>query len=305
MWKPGIKIGPENWKERLIESSARYCEVWHNIAEPQKYETMFQFLQKREVHTGLHFWGTVHDSVMANIAHPEVSILEPSINLMKQTIDIASSWGFFYVNIHIGTAALEKIFFSTHSLEPVLGTEVPMEQAKQTAKETLLLLKDYAEKRSILLIVETVPSHNARQFLSSDSRKHNIFPTHGLSSFILEDIAKEIGVSVNNDLSHTAAELVTNSREELWKYVSARTKQLAPYTKLIHSNTLSEPFNGTDSHDGILDEDFSNNVFPTKQQFATLLSMFAQRNDVWIVNEPQNKHVENYNALCAFHDAMQ
>ena len=305
MWKPGIKIGPNNWEQNITQSNAEYCEVWFNVTTPQIYQDMFSFLKKRGVHTGLHFWGTLQDNLMPNIAYPSPNILNPTINQIKKTIDFAATWGFFYVNIHIGASSLERMFFETHALEPVAGSQVPLEKAEQTSLETLAILQDYADKKNVLLIVETVPSHNAQNYLDSQARLHNVFPTHALSSFVIEKAAKELGVAVNNDLSHTGAVLVTESREELWKFLFDRTQKLAPYTKLIHSNTMAPPFNGTDSHDGILDEDFNHNVFPNKTQFTSLLHLFSNRDDVWVVNEPQNKHVENYNALRAFQSSMR
>ena len=244
MWKPGIKIGPNNWEQNITQSNAEYCEVWFNVTTPQIYQDMFSFLKKRGVHTGLHFWGTLQDNLMPNIAYPSPNILNPTINQIKKTIDFAATWGFFYVNIHIGASSLERMFFETHALEPVTGSQVPLEKAEQTSLETLAILQDYADKKNVLLIVETVPSHNAQNYLDSQARLHNVFPTHALSSFVIEKAAKELGVAVNNDLSHTAAGLVTESREELWKFLFDRTQKLAPYTKFTQTQWhrhLTEP----------------------------------------------------------------
>ncbi len=102
---------------------------------------------------------------------------------------------------------------------------------------------------------------------------------------------------VCNDFCHTAMDVISDDREFLFSELLAKTKRLAAQTRLIHVNTMLPPFNGTDAHLGILEEDFANRVFPSREQLVELLKVFTKRDDVWAIPEPFAKHVENSRAL--------
>jgi hypothetical protein len=58
---------------------------------------------------------------------------------------------------------------------------------------------------------------------------------------------------------------------------------------------MREPFDGRDSHDGLTPEDFAQGVFPHREHVKELLSLFANREDVYAVPEPQiEKTRENF-----------
>lgn len=301
--KPGIKTGPSlDDTTRLTESGAKYTEVWYRPDQPEKYVTLFNHIKEHGIYTGLHFWGMLEDSIMPNIAYPDPKIIAATLHLMKQNIDDAAKHGFYYVNIHIGNAILQKIDFEHNTMTGLPDTLVDMARAEDIARRNMIELNGYAKSSGVQLIVETVPIMEPQN--RPDHLAHK--PTtiaHTLSNVFLENMAREHGIAINNDISHTASEFITSDRTKLWGYVLARTQALAPFTKLSHINTMIEPFNGTDTHDGIRDKDFALNIFPTKSQLIELLRVYndaanANGKDIWILCEPQDDHVGNYHALC-------
>lgn len=70
---------------------------------------------------------------------------------------------------------------------------------------------------------------------------------------------------------------------------------MAHATRLIHLGFLMPPYNGTDNHDTLenpaLDTD---QALPNKQQMLQLLKCFKNRDDVWILTEPNGRHAQNY-----------
>lgn len=303
MWKAGLKVGPQGWKERLEESKTQYCEIWFNIEEAPSYTEMFIYLKEHHIHTGLHFWGMLDGGILPNLAYPDSKVWKATYDRMKASLDIAKSYDFSYVNIHLGNYALESIDFEKHVLTHIENSEVDQTLAEQTFLKNIEQLHTYAKNLGTMLIVETIPPMESSGN-TQEGRSHPR-PNHALSTVFLETAAKKLHLNVNNDLGHSAAEFDTASdKEKLWEFLLARTKALEPYIKLIHMNTVLKPFNGTDSHDGITDEDFSKGVFPNKQQIIELLQLFAKRNDVWVINEPMEKHIENYRALLQLQSQM-
>lgn len=293
---PGIKIGPEiSWKEKLEATRSRYCEVWYRVDWESKYEEMFAYLLKNQIHTGLHYWAMIDGTYMPNLAYPDSSIWKPTLETMKQNIDVASKHAFAYVNIHIGNFALIAHDLDNHTISCVQDSEVDSALAAQTFEEHVQTLHAYAEKKHVKLIVENIPPYNATR----EGHHEEVIPAFALDSHVLEDIAKRVGLHTNLDLGHTMAESPVQTAEGLSDYLFERAKAFQPYTALIHANTNIKPFTGTDSHDGITDDDFAHNVVPTKNQLIALLKLFTAQNDVWVVNEPKNQHIENYHALVA------
>ncbi len=53
-----------------------------------------------------------------------------------------------------------------------------------------------------------------------------------------------------------------------------------------------------DYHGSTTANDFKNpGTFPTRKKLIKLLGLFKHRDDVWVINEPTDHHVENYRAL--------
>ncbi len=107
----------------------------------------------------------------------------------------------------------------------------------------------------------------------------------------------QTGLFLCFDVGHSTGQYPNQPRSVIFDRLLNDAHALAPYTKLIHINTTIAPLNGTDSHHGILPEDFAKNVFPDKNQLQTLLAVFNQ--DALLVPEPQQKKmIENYSELC-------
>lgn len=301
MFLPGVKIGPRpGWLETLNKTNAKYCEIWFSIDDPiEKYNDIFLQIKERSIHAGLHFWGLLDGSIMPNIGYPDEHIWKPSLERIKQTILLAAKHQFEYVNIHVGNAGLEKMQIEPDGIytNHIEGSEVSCTSTQETFKRNVLILHEFSQEKHVNLIIETVPPMDP-SFGRDIKGRLNPHKTYALSNLYLEQLAKEHNLFINNDISHTVSEFPeTTDRTKLWLYLLDRTTAMLPYTKLVHMNTVCEPFNGTDSHDGILETDFDKNVFPNKQQVLTLLSLFEKQQNIWVINEPNEKFIENYNQL--------
>jgi hypothetical protein len=119
---------------------------------------------------------------------------------------------------------------------------------------------------------------------------------YGLETKKYFQLAK-MGFPICLDLGHTMGQLITEDREELFNYLYTTAKKLKPAIGLIHVTTNTPPFNGVDSHNGILPKDFQQGVVPNKQQLKKLLSLF-KNTDAWLIPEPQKEDMlENFSAL--------
>jgi hypothetical protein len=120
-----------------------------------------------------------------------------------------------------------------------------------------------------------------------------------MSLELMKKLVKE-GITIANDFIHTAMAPDYKwpvSREEMWRVLFDFTEETAESTDLLHVNTLLPPYNGTDSHDGITDGDFKRRVFPNRDQLKRLLSLFKDRDDVYLIPEPKENMRENHLAL--------
>lgn len=293
--KLGIKVGPQpNSFHDLEQTRAPYCEVWFNINEAPKYNELFSFLKKRSIDVGLHFWGSLPDGTWTNFAYPDQKLIEASLRLMHQTIDIASQNRFKYVNIHPGARIKMKIDFVRQEFQP-LGKPVDMAVSEPLFFEYAQKLHEYARNRGIVFTVETVPPRGTRGWYDENARKNNdIVCTYELPVTTLVVAARQ-GLWIANDLCHTAANNISDNRTDVANFVFETTKTLALQTRLIHVGFVVPPYNGTDFHDHLdnplLDTD---QAIPNKNELKQLLNLFGDRNDVWAIVEPVNDHPKNY-----------
>ncbi|HZZ98874.1 MAG TPA: hypothetical protein VFG51_02995, partial [Candidatus Saccharimonadia bacterium] len=273
-------------------------ELWYRVDWESRYSELFEYISAHDIAAGLHFWGLLDGGLQPNIAYPDEKIWKPTVALMRQNIDVAAKHRTNYVNIHVGNNAIDAMNLDEHWLRTIPDSIVEMARSEETAEKNIVELDAYAKNLGVRLIVETIPSHEAEHWDDDTGRLHP-HDGHALSNQFLERLGREHGILINNDISHTSSELVTDDRDALWKYLLERTTALAPTTALVHCNTLLPPFNGTDSHNGILDDDFAQNVLPSREQLRELLHVLAAaEHDIWIINEPKQKHIENYRALC-------
>ncbi|MEK9143959.1 MAG: TIM barrel protein [Patescibacteria group bacterium] len=284
----GIKVGPDKQSFLdLAQTRAPFAEVWFNVNRADDYNELFAELKRRKMQVGLHFWGALPDGTYANIAYPDNAVLNQSLAIMKQTIDIAAQNGFQYVNIHPGSRAivavdLLKVQFRLKSKPVDLAVSAAL------CIENSLDLHRYAARKGVIFTVETVPNR-----ITNDSRQNPV-NIYELPISVIEELART-GIPIANDFEHTASNVIMDNPDDVWRHVKEKTMFLAPYTRLIHLGFTVPPYNGTDFHDH-LDNPLleTNQAVPNKQQMIELLKLFKNRDDVWILVEPNGRHVENY-----------
>lgn len=278
----GVKIGPLNWKEALEKTQAKYCEVWYRLDWHERFEEMFSYLRDQEIAFGLHFWAVLSGGYEPNLAFDRDFIADETQTLIKETVDHAQEVGASYVNIHPGAQTLKKLDFQNQSLTVMREKMVD----EQTAIRSLLMrtkeLADYAKEKNLLFLVETVPANEGDHWRDETGRIQ-VQIANNISPDILVELGRQ-GIFLTNDIGHTAASWI-GVKNYVWKKLFDMTENLLPYTKLIHLNTIAPPLNGTDSHHGVLEKDFQQGVFPDSEQLRSLLALFKDRDDVWLIPE--------------------
>lgn len=293
---PGIKIGPDSWKKILSKYHPKCVEVWFRIDWVDRYNDMFSYLQRKNIRVGLHFWGMLPGEIMPNFAFPDPDIRNPSINLVKKSIDVASHHGFRYVNIHPGSYRLSRIDFERECMRLVNKRKTTTSAGNEVLFENINLLHEYAKKRNTLLFTETIPTREPMNWKDLENGRLNTQDMRNVPVAVVESLAKK-GYFICNDFMHTAMDEISDDRDYLFRQLFNKTKRLLKQTKLIHVNTSPPPFNGSDGHLGIRNKDFTGDVFPTREQYKKLLALFINRNDVWAIPEPFSDHIENTKAL--------
>lgn len=292
----GIKVGPENWKKIFTDFRPRCCEVWFRIDWLERYREMFESLRQESIPAGLHFWGMLPKGICPNLAFPEKNIRKSSLELVKKTIDVASDNELCYVNIHPGSYQLVKLNLDKSFMRPVPGQETSKREGDATLFENVHELNNYAQKRGVLFLVETIPSREPLHWRNLIKGRLKTQDVRNVPVSVIKDLAQQ-GYFVCNDFCHTAADVVSEDREYLFTELLAKTQELAAQTRLVHVNTMPPPFNGTDGHLGIRRQDFTDHIFPSREQLKSLLSLFGDRDDVWAIPEPFSDQVENTRAL--------
>lgn len=292
--KAGIKIGLRDYKDRIPQTQAKICEIYFRIDQKAQYGALFSMLKDKKIEAGLHFWAMLDSGLLYNLAYPDAKIQEETLSLIKETIDIAAQNNLRYVNVHPGNAQLVKVNLDIQYFE-VLPDRVDLDESKKALFANIKTLSDYASSRNVLFLTETVPSAYNHKWYDENTRLMPIRLGDPKVSTLIE--LSRNGYFITNDLSHTTADEVSDDRDYLFKRLYSKTQALAKQTKLIHVNTTRSPFNGTDTHNGILPFDFAQNAFPSLEQLKQLLKLFSKRNDVWLIPEPLQKHEENFQIL--------
>ncbi|MBI3250333.1 MAG: TIM barrel protein [Candidatus Andersenbacteria bacterium] len=271
------------------------CEIWFNVTEQKPYNEIFTWLQDRDVRIGLHHWGLVEGRYKTNLMTADEAIRTETIRQIKQTIDIAADIQAVYVNIHPGAQAIERLNFEANTQGPENKASTSAELAETLLLEGARELQFYAKEKSILLTIETLPGKENTEYMAGRSR---IYDPGNASLPMMEKLTVQ-GNFIANDLTHTTGQISkeTDNTQEIWKRLFSFTQKIAPATRLIHINTVEPPYNGTDSHGGITDNDFTTERFPSKEQLQQILSLFSHRDDVYIVPEPRENTQDNFLAL--------
>lgn len=279
--KVGFKTGPKSWEEGqrlVVDYGARYAELWYRYDKADDYQEIFRFFEQHEVAFGLHYWGVVEGNILPNFCYDQAVQYRQGIDSVKEAIDVASKVGATYVNIHPGSRRLTKLNEAFDQLTLISNDLTPEDRARELLLAATTELSEYAQERGVLFLVETIPAHDAASW--NQGGRNTVLESHQAPTEFLLALA-ERGYYVANDFGHTAANRPQLNRDQLWDYLYTVSQQLAPQTKLLHVNTLSAPFNGTDSHDGILSSDWQCDVFPNEAQLKLLLALYLDRPDVW------------------------
>lgn len=290
----GIKVGPRRQSFLDLEqTNTPFAEVWFDISRANEYTELFDELKRRQMQVGLHFWGVLDGGISAGFGYPNRSVLNGSAALVKQTIDIAAHNAFNYVNIHPGSRAIVKIDLDGMDY-PYVSDPIPLPQAQTIFLEEITKLNRYAVDRGVVLTVETLSRLLPKTDWYNPASRLKPLDIYQLPVASVR-AAGACGIAVANDFVHTATDTTSTDPREIWRHLHSATQSLAPTTRLIHLGFLVPPYNGTDNHDTldnpVLETD---HALPNKLQMVELLKIFQNRDDVWILVEPNGRHTENY-----------
>jgi len=289
----GLKVNADaEGFERIAHANPPFVEVWFNVNDSDRYIDLFAELKRRKTDAGLHFWGLLDGNISPNLAYPDATIIRETQTLMKRTIDIAQANGFSYVNVHPGAAALSKVNYEAERYD-LASKPVETDLAIQTFLEAAPSIRDYAQTHDVVFTVETVPPRITRGWYNADTRLAPDTIYELPDSAIIQ--AAQMGFWVANDFVHTAANATSDDAQTVFDHVVTVTDALAAQTRLIHMGFLVPPYNGTDHHGSLTDPIFGTaQAVPNKSQIVDLLKRFNNRDDVWILVEPNKDHVKNY-----------
>ncbi|PIS09566.1 hypothetical protein COT75_00805 [Candidatus Beckwithbacteria bacterium CG10_big_fil_rev_8_21_14_0_10_34_10] len=302
---PGIKIGPEDGIEKLKKSQAKYCEIWFRLDWEDKYIKLFQYLQKNKINFGLHFWATIDNKYFPDFLCLEPGLAQKTLKLLKKTIDIASKYNAYYVNFHPESYRLAKLDLDNSKIK-VVNPKLKINKEK-TFNQFLRYLEKinkYAKKKGIIPFLETVPKFMPSDF--KNFKKGRLKPqlSEGLETEKFIQLTKK-NYPICLDLGHTQAQVVSDNRKKIFNHLYQSAKQMKDQIGLIHVTTNIPPFNGTDSHNGILEKDFEKGALPNKKQLKKILSIFKNK-DIWLIPEPPHKEmIENFKELKKIVDKIE
>lgn len=297
--KIGVKLGPENASIVLPQTSPDCAEVWFRLDWAARYDKTFGELRTRNIPFGLHYWYVLENNIEPNLAYELDGIAEKTEQSMRETIDIAGKVGATYVNIHPGSYSLRELNLDERQMKTIHSTRIAQTEGNASIEKRAKRLHEYAGLTNVLFIVETLP-RNELSHWRDESGRDNVHSGDSVALDVLEKLGKD-GLFLNNDFGHTIAQCLSERPDEIYQYILDWTRKLAPSTKLIHLNTVRPPFNGTDSHNGVLPEDFKLGVVPNREQLLELLRIFKDREDVWIIPEPEIENMAaNFDAICEF-----
>lgn len=298
----GFKTGPRNWpaaQKLVLEEKPAMCELWFNVGAASDYEPMIAWLLERRVVIGLHHWGICAGNIKTNLATQDEAVWQETVRQIKTTIDIGQRIGCVYVNMHPGALYLESIDFATQQQRLLPDRATSPEVGWRRLQEAATQLHAYALQKGVVLTVETLPGAENQHYEARQQR----YQPFNTPLPVMEQLVAA-GSYLANDITHTIGSVTDRTETEstatpdsLFTQVMAFSRKTQPATRLLHVNTIMPPFDGTDSHDGLLDSDWQAGCFPSRAQLIEWLRLFAGRADVYAVPEPRVDMQANYQAL--------
>jgi sugar phosphate isomerase/epimerase len=305
----GIKVGPDNWREKLSLSGldVRHVEIYYNLAYVDDYPPLFVWLRERGVHGRLHASTPLSGGVFPTLATADHTVRRASVDLTRRTLDVAAREGMSAVVVHPGSRLIPRI---RDGRVEVIDEGTPVEESRRWVMEEVLRLVEYGRARGVEPLIENMPGLEYAAYGPVD--RSSGVDVHFVPYTLLRDLG-EAGVYLCVDIAHLYTELMVDgghlvpSGNGLYPRVMAVTDELVPYTRHLHLSTITPPWNGTDGHSGFLEFDYALGAIPTRDQLLSWLGLFAgsglakgSGRDIWIIPEPDGGaevHLANYARL--------
>jgi len=313
----GIKVGPDNWREKLLKGlSVRHVEIYHDFDLDDDYAPLYAWLRANAVQARLHASSSLRGGVFATLGTPDARVREASIALLQHTIDVAAENGLDGVVVHAGSYLVPRLH---QGRVEVIGRDTSSAEGQRWLREALDELSAYARARGVEPLIENMPGVEFAGYGPMD-RSYGVDVRFVGYETLCE--LGEAGFSLCVDLAHLYTELMVNGKETghrdapatrlgdghapvtqpldgLYGRVQAATARLAPYARHVHLSTVTPPWNGTDGHSGFLESDYAQGAIPGRAELLDLLELFAGR-DVWLIPEPlggPEVHLANHRRL--------
>jgi sugar phosphate isomerase/epimerase len=291
----GIKVGPDGWLEKLADPlQVEHAEVYFDLVRLEAYAPLFSWLRERGMEAGLHASSRLPVGLMPNLGSSDAEVREASASLLRRTIDVAARAGMRHVVVHPGSCRDWGIRDGRTYCRGVPAT--PAARDREIV-DALLRLAAYAAEQGVALLAENMPAYDFASYDPVD-RVHVI--DVGFVPYRLLVGLGQRGVGLCVDLGHLYAEMSAQAPgSDPSPQVMGATRALAPYAQLVHLSTVVPPWNGTDSHNGFLDEDYALAAIPTRAQLIAWLGLFT-RDEICAVPEPDGGavvHLDNIRVL--------
>jgi sugar phosphate isomerase/epimerase len=296
----GIKVGPDRWRDKLedprvpIRLLVERAEVYFDLARLDAYGPLFSWLRERGMRGGLHASTTLAGGLMPNLGSADAVVRAASASLLRRTIDVAAEAGMRHVVVHPGSCRDWGIRGGRTYCRGAPAT--PGERDRQII-DGVLRLAAYAAEQDVALLAENMPAYDFASYDPVD-RVHVV--DVGFVPYRLLAGLGERGVGLCVDVGHLYGEMsAQRPGVDPTPQVMAATRALAPYARLVHLSTVVPPWNGTDSHNGFLDEDYALGAIPTRAQLLGWLGLFSG-DGICAIPEPSGEaavHLDNVRVL--------
>jgi len=233
----------------------------------------------------------VDNKYLPNLLSLTAEIAAKTYKQIIETINIAAKHKACYVNFHPESykQPILDLDNSKFNLEP---QKIDKEKSFYQLLKYLTKIKTQAFKKNIIPFIETVPKYVPSDFEDIEKGRSRPKKTLGMGTEKFIKLAK-LRQPICLDFGHTMGQLITEDKQELFEYLYQTAKKIKPAVGLLHVTTNRPPFNGTDSHNGILKKDFDQGVVPNEKQLLKLLKLFKHK-DVWLIPEPHDNMIKNH-----------